>query len=143
MKRILISLLLILVAAGCKKEENDNLVDLAGTSWESSSYPNGGTVIWHERLDFISDNKVIYYTTFTSDRLMTSAGKATLTFSVDNLSSASPKIHVTGKYNALSGSIGEGAIVDLTANYIRPRNKKEEATLVLSTGKIFTKMVYR
>lgn len=143
MKRILISLLLILVAVGCKKDELDAKLSLTGTTWESPSYPNGGTVIWHERLDFISATQVVYYTTFTSDKLMTSPGKATLNFTVDDPNAVSPKIHITGKYNALSGSIGEGGKVDLTATYIRPATKKADATLEISNGNTFTKVVFR
>lgn len=142
MKKLLISLLLVVVAVGCKKDGQTVQKLLIGTSWESSSYPAGGEVIYNERLEFISATEVVSYTTFTADRLMTSQGRTTLSYTIDNPDADSPQVHVTGTYNSIAGSPSKGDPVNFTLTYVPPSGSAN-AVLNLGSSKTFTKVVYR
>ncbi|MHA4896452.1 hypothetical protein ACXZ1K_16995 [Pedobacter sp. PWIIR3] len=142
MKKILISLLLIVSAFGCKKENQNAQISLSGTTWESSSFPNGDVVVLNERLEFISANEVVFYSTFSTNRLMTAQGRATMSFTIDDPNAVSPTIHIKGRYNSISGTIGQGAIADFKLTYNRASGNAEPS-LSVGDGKIYAKVVYR
>ncbi|MGY4384793.1 hypothetical protein ACVWYN_001827 [Pedobacter sp. UYP24] len=142
MRKVLLSLLLIASAIGCKKENQNAQISIIGTSWENSSFPNGGSVVLNERLEFVSATEVVFYNTFTSDRLMTAQGRSKLSFTIDDTNYASPKIHVMGKLNSVSGNVGQGAVADLTLTYTRGVGSADP-TLSDGDGKIYKKVVYK
>ncbi|MEJ7558425.1 MAG: hypothetical protein WKF66_08975 [Pedobacter sp.] len=118
MKRIITILVLCIVALGCKKEEVATAMTLNGTSWETSLTPQQDAVIKFEKLEFTSSSEVSFYTTFSASKLMTAAGKAKLKYTVEDAGSSTPKIHITGNFNSMSGAAGLGSKADFTLTYV-------------------------
>lgn len=141
MKKFLTLFLLTGLLLSCKKEDQTAGFSLTGTSWEHSWY-NSDNVIWFGRLDFTSENQVVFSNSFTKDKLMSATGRAVLTYTIEDISSASPKIHITGKYNNIAGESGKGATVDYTLSYIPPSGL-EEAKLSAENAGTFIKVVYK
>lgn len=141
MKKFLTLFLLTGLLLSCKKEDQTAGFSLTGTSWEHSWY-SSDNVIWFGRLDFTSENQVVFSNSFTKDKLMSATGRAVLTYTIEDISSASPKIHITGKYNNIAGEPGKGATVDYTLSYIPPSGL-EEAKLSAENAGTFIKVVYK
>jgi hypothetical protein len=118
MKKSLTLLLLLVVALGCKKDEETTALTLAGTSWETSFTLRAEDPIQFEKLEFTSSSELNFYTTFTVSKLMTAAGKAKLKYTVEDAESSTPKIHITGNYNSPSGAPGMGAKADFILTYV-------------------------
>ncbi len=142
MKKLLLTLLIFTSTfLACKKDDQEKGFNLKGTSWENSWY-SADNVIWYNRLDFTAENEVVFYNTFTKNKLMSAAGKATLKYTVEDRDSASPKIHITGNYNNIAGEPGKGAVVDYTLTYVAPSGI-EEAKLAVGDAVSYVKVVYK
>ena len=141
MKKILTLTLCLGIFLSCKKESQEKSFDLKGTSWENS-WNNTENVLWHGRLDFTSDHEVFFSNTFTKDKLMSSSGKAKLSYTIMEANSESPKIHITGKYNSVLGESDKGAIVDYILTYT-PRVGVDEARLMNGNTEAYIKVVYK
>lgn len=141
MKKTLTFLLLILGIFGCKKEEQTSVLTLAGTSWETSFYVRPDDPIQYEKLEFTSSSEVNFYTTFTVSKLMTAAGKAKLKYTVEDADSATPKIHITGKYNSTSGALGLGGNADFTLTYVAS-GSDGLPKLAIDATKAYSKVTY-
>ena len=141
MKKTFTLLLLILGFLGCKKDEETTALTLSGTIWETSFYIRPDDPIQFEKLEFTSDSEVTFYTTFTVSKLMTAAGKAKLKYTVEDAESATPKIHITGKYNSTSGALGLGGTADFTLTYV-PVSSNGLPQLAIDATKAYSKVVY-
>ena len=141
MKKILILFVITTALFACKKEDQEKGFDLNGSRWELSWFPEGSNVIWYDRLDFISSTEVVYYRSFTTNKLMSAQGKATLTYTVENPDSDAPKIHVKGKLNSAAGGEGKGESVDYVLTYM-PSVNGEFPKLAIDNQRAYTKVVY-
>ena len=141
MKKTFTFLVLIVLSIGCKKEEQNSAFNLIGTSWETSFFIRPDDPIRYEKLEFISNTEVQFYTTFTVSKLMTAAGKAKLKYIVEDPDSATPKIHITGNYNSMSGALGLGGKADFTLTYLATSNDGLPK-LSIDATKAYTKVVF-
>jgi hypothetical protein len=141
MKKTLTLLLLMAVALGCKKDEETTALTLAGTSWETSFYGRPDDPIHYEKLEFTSRTDVTFYTTFTVSKLMTASGKAKLKYTVEGAETTEPKIHITGKYNSMSGGLGLGATADFTLTYV-PNSSDGLPKLAIDATRGYSKVTF-
>lgn len=119
-KQLLVLFSIALLFTACSKSKDEPEVakkTVTGTKWESFWFTASGGEKFYYRLNFTTDSDVEYFITYIDDKSVTSPGKTTLKYTIDDPTKAFPVVHIIGTLNGVDGTPGKGEKIDYTLTY--------------------------